>query len=153
MRTASVANGGTVLKPILIKRISDPEGKNTMVSSSEVLSILPFDETHIKMVQDSLISAVNEKSGTGKRAKVKHGTVAGKTGTAQVISSKTKSKKEIYKDHAWFTAYYPAEKPEIAITVLIENGGSGGAVAAPLAKDIIDLYFEQKNGVIQNDNV
>ncbi len=153
MMTASVANGGTVLKPILIKRISDLEGKNTMVSSSEVLSILPFDETQIKMVQDSLISAVNEESGTGKRAKVKHGTVAGKTGTAQVISSKTKSKKEIYKDHAWFTAYYPAEKPEIAITVLIENGGSGGAVAAPLAKDIFDLYFKQKNGVMQNDNV
>jgi len=153
MMTAAVANGGNILKPILIKRISDLDGKNTMVSSSEIISILPFDETQIKIIQNSLISAVNEKAGTGKRAKVKHGTVAGKTGTAQVISTKTKSKKDIYKDHAWFTAYYPAENPEIALTVLIENGGSGGSVAAPLAKDIIDLYFEQKNGVIQNDNV
>jgi len=153
MMTAAVANGGSVLKPILIKRIADLGGNNTMVSSSEVMSILPFDETQIKMIHDSLVSAVNEKSGTGKRAKVKHGTVAGKTGTAQVISSKTKSKKNIYKDHAWFTAYYPAENPEIAITVLVENGGSGGGVAAPLAKEIFDLYFELKSGVILNDNV
>ena len=56
-------------------------------------------------------------------------------------------------DHAWFTAYYPAEKPEIALTVLIENGGSGGSVAAPAAKKIIDLYYELSRGVIQNDNV
>ncbi len=153
MMTASVANGGSVLKPILIKRISDLDGKNTMVSSSEVLSILPFDDMQIKMIQESLVSAVNEKSGTGKKAKVKHGTVAGKTGTAQVISTKTKSSKDKHKDHAWFTAYYPAENPEIAITVLVENGGSGGGVAAPLAKEIIDLYFDLKNGVIQNDNV
>ena len=153
MMTAAVANGGSVLKPILIKKITDREGKITMVSSSEVLSTLPFDDSQISMIQDSLISAVNEKSGTGKKAKVKHGIVAGKTGTAQVISSKTKSKKKKYQDHAWFTAYYPAENPEIAITVLIENGGSGGGVAAPVAKEIIDLYFDLKNGVIQNDNV
>ncbi len=153
MMTAAVANGGSVLKPILIKSISDLDGKTTMLSSSEVMSVLPFNEIQIKMIQDSLISAVNEKSGTGKKSKVKHGTVAGKTGTAQVISSKTKSKKEKYKDHAWFTAYYPAENPEIALTILVENGGSGGGVAAPLAKEIFDLYFEIKNGVIQNDNV
>lgn len=153
MMTVAVANGGSILKPILIKKIADLQGNNKMVNKSEVLRILPFDDIQIKMVQDSLVSAVNGKSGTGKRAKVKHGTVAGKTGTAQVVSSKTKSKKIRHKDHAWFTAYYPAENPEIAVTVLIENGGSGGSVAAPLAKEIIDEYYEKKYGVIQDDNV
>ena len=153
MMTAAVANGGSVLKPILIKRITDLEGKNTMVASSEVISSLPFDDEQIGMIRDSLVSAVNDKTGTGYKAKVKHGTVAGKTGTAQVVSSKTKSKKKIHMDHAWFTAYYPAEKPEIALTVLIENGGSGGSVAAPAAKKMIDLYYELSRGVIQNDNV
>jgi len=153
MMTAAVANGGSILKPILIKKITDLQGNNKMVNKSEILRILPFDDIQIKMVQDSLVSAVNGKFGTGKRARVKHGTVAGKTGTAQVISSKTKSKKIIHKDHAWFTAYYPAENPEIAVTVLIENGGGGGSVAAPLAKEIIDEFYRRKYGIIQNDNV
>ena len=153
MMTAAVANGGSILKPILIKKITDLQGNSKMVNKSEILRILPFDDIQIKMVQDSLVSAVNGKSGTGKRARVKHGMVAGKTGTAQVVSSKTKSKKIIHKDHAWFTAYYPAENPEIAVTVLIENGGGGGSVAAPLAKEVIDEFYRRKNSIIQNDNV
>lgn len=153
MMTAAVANGGSVLKPILINKITDIDGKNTMVANSKVLHTLPFDDSQMSMIKDSLITAVNKKTGTGYKAKSKHGLVAGKTGTAQVVSTKVKSNKRIYKDHAWFTAYFPAENPEIALTVLIENGGSGGTVAAPVAKKMIDLYFELSRGVIQNDNV
>ncbi len=71
--------------------------------------------------------------------------IAGKTGTAQVVSLKTKKIKKKYFDHAWFTSYAPSENPEIAITVLVENGGNGGKTAAPLAKKIAEAYIKNKN--------
>jgi len=70
--------------------------------------------------------------------------VAGKTGTAQVVSSSVSINQEDYKDHAWFTSYAPAENPEIAVTVLVEHGGKGGAIAAPIVKRILEAYLKLK---------
>ena len=77
-------------------------------------------------------------------------TVAGKTGTAQVIRlAHFKDIKEEnipyqYRDHAWFTCFAPAEKPEIAVTVLVEHGRHGGSAAAPIAKAVLTTYFAKK---------
>ena len=75
-------------------------------------------------------------------------TVAGKTGTAQVVHRSQvedfKSEKTIpykYRDHAWFTCYAPAEKPQIAVTVLIEHGRHGASAAAPVARKVLMKYF------------
>ena len=50
-----------------------------------------------------------------------------------------------YRDHAWFTSFAPAEKPEIVVTVLVEHGGHGGSAAAPIAKKVLERYFAKKN--------
>ncbi len=62
-------------------------------------------------------------------------TVAGKTGTAQYANNE--------KEHAWFTCYAPADNPQIAVTVLVEGGGEGSSVAAPIALNLINKYFEE----------
>ena len=91
---------------------------------------------------------VNEPRGTGRRARLKNIIVAGKTGTAQVVGMKDSA--EIipedetpysFRDHAWFIAFAPYKKPEVAVSVIIEHGGHGGAVAAPIAGKILKTYF------------
>ena len=73
---------------------------------------------------------------------------AGKTGTAQVRALRRDEDANIrgwhpQRDHAWFAGYAPAHRPEIAIVVLIEHGGSGGKEAAPVAKEIVEGYFRE----------
>ena len=77
-------------------------------------------------------------------------TIAGKTGTAQIITLEKEEKLEKkekmptrFKDHAWFVAVAPAERPLIAVSVIIENGGHGGTAAAPIAKELIESYIKQ----------
>jgi len=95
-----------------------------------------------------MVAAVNDKRGTSGRAKLETITVAGKTGTAQVVRMKkfrSMPEDELprkYRDHALFTCFAPAEKPKIAITVMIEHGGHGGSAAAPIAKKVLDEYFQ-----------
>jgi penicillin-binding protein 2 len=73
--------------------------------------------------------------------------MAGKTGTAQVIAIKqgekydSKKVSEYNRDHAWFIAFAPADKPRIALAVLAENGGHGGSTAAPIARKVLDYYL------------
>jgi penicillin-binding protein 2 len=91
---------------------------------------------------------VHSKRGTAKRIgrKSKY-TIAGKTGTAQVYTVKQDEEynedeiPEHLRDHALFVAFAPLEDPEIAIAVIVENGGHGGSVAAPIAKKIMDRYL------------
>jgi penicillin-binding protein 2 len=148
--TAAVANGGTLYQPQLIDRISDPEG--------EVLkSFAPIKEGNVlgspatlELIREGLTAAVNDKHGTGSEARLDEITVAGKTGTAQVIRLarfKEVDEEKIpyqYRDHAWFTCFAPAEKPEIAVTVLVEHGSHGGSAAAPIAKAMLTTYFGKK---------
>ena len=93
---------------------------------------------------------VNEPHGTGSQARMENITVAGKTGTAQVVAMKKRdeqdgSKDEVpihHRDHAWFVAVAPAEGPKIALAIVIEHGGHGGSAAAHIAKDMIEVYLE-----------
>jgi penicillin-binding protein 2 len=67
--------------------------------------------------------------------------VAGKTGTAQVVSLDLNTGADHHGDHAWFAGYAPAENPTIVVTALVENGGHGGVAAAPLVKQVMESYF------------
>jgi len=91
---------------------------------------------------------VNEKN-VGTAANLKKVTdieFAGKTGTAQVYNLDAgKSDKKILQDHALFISYAPYISPEIVVTVVVEHGGGGSSTAAPIARDIIDFYMNQKN--------
>lgn len=139
MMTAAVANGGALLKPKLVHKIAFSDGK-TELFSAEVVDRLPFNDEQLKKLQNSLVGAVNERYGTGLLARVGKKMVAGKTGTSQVVSRELRTDNPIHEDHAWFTSYYPAKSPEIAVTVLVEHGGKGGQVAAPIAKKVIQEY-------------
>jgi penicillin-binding protein 2 len=83
--------------------------------------------------------------GTAKQAQSDIVSIAGKTGTAQVVAlkdddDKTEVRKK-HRDHAWFVAFAPVEKPKIAVAVIVEHMGHGGSAAAPLAKTLIEAYM------------
>lgn len=149
--TSSIANGGAILKPVLIKKIVTDGGTVLDEFTPEIINMLPFSQEHLKIIQESMVEAVNSRRGTGRAAIIKDHKVAGKTGTAQVVGKNTKTDKYKHEDHAWFTSYYPAEEPEISVTVLVEHGGKGGSVAAPMAKAVIEQYIksEQKGTEFQ----
>ena len=90
---------------------------------------------------------VQGKRGTARSVAIEGLTIAGKTGTAQVVRlAQYRGLKEEdipykYRDHAWFTCYAPAEDPEIAVTVLVEHGLHGGSGAGPIARAVLNQYF------------
>lgn len=150
LMTSALANGGTLYKPGLIESIKDPDGKVVEQFEPHVIERFVGQGRNMKLVREGLIEAVNGKRGTGKPAKLKNITVAGKTGTAQVVKLKQyqhlKEKDIPYKfrDHAWFTCFAPAENPEIAITVLVEHGLHGSSGAAPVARAVLEAYFKDR---------
>ena len=145
---AATANGGILYQPQYIERIVKADGTATKQFEPIVDGRVDGDPKYFKLIQDGLIGVVNEKHGTAGQAKLDGITVAGKTGTAQVIHlrklpSDTEGEMPYkYRDHAWFVCYAPAEAPEIAVAVLVEHGGHGGSAAAPIAKKVLMRYFE-----------
>jgi penicillin-binding protein 2 len=105
-------------------------------------------EKTLQIIQQALLGAVNDPRGTGWACVLNQAKAAGKTGTAQVIKMAEDFKKGDMermplklRDHAWFVAYAPFEDPIIAVVVLVEHGGYGGAAAAPIAKKVIEKYL------------
>ena len=146
--TAAVANGGILLKPHLIKRIEEVDGRLQKIIDPEILGRVNARPENLEFIRDALRDVVNGKSGTGRAARMDDIVVSGKTGTAQVVhlrvTEDTANEDEIpyqFRDHAWFVAFAPYEKPEIAVAVLVEHGGHGGSAAAPLAKKLMQAYF------------
>jgi len=153
MMTSAVANGGTLLKPAIVKEIISYSGERKFKHTPIVSGKIPVEQEMLELIKDALVGVVNDPGGTGRGARIKDMTVAGKTGTAQVVSLDSQSDQKKHKDHAWFTSYAPAEDPEIAVTVLIEHGGKGGAVAAPIARKILEVYKTLKEEREADDNV
>lgn len=135
--TAAIANGGRVLAPTIRKGGGREPAK--------VVGEGPGGAESREFVKKALRDVVNARGGTGILARSPRVSVSGKTGTAQVVSMKVESKLKRFQDHAWFTSYAPSDSPEISVTVLVENGGQGGSVAAPKARKIIETYFRLKN--------
>ena len=145
---ATVGNGGRLLKPQVVLRIEKADG--TLVSGFEVQERenLKLDKRVLDIVKSALSGVVNEERGTGRSARIQGLEVGGKTGTAQVITlEKFKGVKDIedipykYRDHAWFIALAPVDKPRIAVAVLAEHAGHGGSQSAPIAKQVIEAFF------------
>jgi penicillin-binding protein 2 len=141
---SAIANNGHFYLPRLLKKTRNRETGEVKVFSSERGKQITFDPKVLSEVRSALIGVVNEKGGTAHRAATPLATVAGKTGTAQVIAQKVAGRKLTGKqrDHAWFVAYAPAEKPKIAVAVIVEHGGHGGTTAAPIAKKVIEEYLK-----------
>ncbi len=138
-----VFNGGKVYQPQIVKWIGNENGRKYQ-SEPVLLGELKVKKSNLELVKSGLIAVVNEAGGTASIARIKDVTVAGKTGTAQVVGKETVSAGEssdIYKDHAWFVGIAPAENPKIAVAALIEHGEHGASTAAPLVRDLIKQYL------------
>jgi penicillin-binding protein 2 len=137
-----IANGSFVPRPRLVLSINE----GTEITPTPVVKRKEFHlaPRTVAFIKDALSGVVNEPRGTGSKARMEGLTVAGKTGTAQVVSAKAatavKSADEL-DDHAWFVAFAPAEDPKIVVSVLIEHGGHGGSAAAPIAKKVIEAFY------------
>ncbi|MEQ1719058.1 MAG: penicillin-binding protein 2 [Hyphomicrobium sp.] len=136
---ARVATGRAV-EPTLIRYSNNPAPGN--------FSELGLEEAKLAAVRRGLAAVVNEEAGTGKNAFLGEGRplVAGKTGTSQVHSASADTAQEDLawgeRDHALFVAYVPADAPRYAVSAVVEHGGGGGAVAAPLVRDVIEAVLE-----------
>ncbi|MGV6826468.1 MAG: penicillin-binding protein 2 [bacterium] len=144
--TAVIANGGTYHSPRLVRTIHDSDNNTWQVNPvSEPLP--PIDEHNLETIRQAMTDVTEGERGTAKRIRNEHYRIAGKTGTAQVFTVKQDeeyNEEEVAKkmrDHALFVAYAPIENPQIAIAVIVENGGHGGSTAAPIAKAVMDAYL------------
>ena len=145
--TAVLANDGIGYRPHLVKLTPSATNQDTDHPVSPIDINLQIKPEHLALVKRAMI-AVTLPGGTAAYAGSGAAySFAGKTGTAQVIGIKQGEKyvekdvHERHRDHAWFIAFAPAEKPRIALAVLAENAGHGGAIAAPIARKVIDYYL------------
>ena len=144
--TASLANNGVVHQPHLVKEILDFGARKITHINPNPERQIPFKADNFEYVKRAM-EKVLKPGGTAHR--IGGGlayTMGGKTGTAQVVQIKQGGRynaaalREQHRDHAWFISFAPLEKPEIAIAVILENGG-WGAYAAPLAREMTDFYM------------
>ncbi|MBR9974669.1 MAG: penicillin-binding protein 2 [Bacteroidetes bacterium] len=128
--TAALANGGTYYRPHAVREVKDrATGEKRPVGNRP--ERLPLSPSVISVIQRGMYRVVNG-SGTGYAARVGGTRVAGKTGTAENPPNP---------DHAWFVGYAPFEDPRIVVSVIVENGGFGGTIAAPIAGAMIRRYL------------
>ncbi len=125
----ALANDGLWLQPHFLEGIIDEE--KIAVRDYENRQ-LPISQETVRILQKALDRTVNEQWGTGAGARVQGVKVCGKTGSAENHMGET--------THAWFAGYAEWEEPEIAFVVFVENGGHGGAVAAPIASKLVEFY-------------
>lgn len=142
----AIANGGLWVRPTILRRIVTPDGREVLSERDlpRATRLLPLPVEFFDIIRNGLVQAVNGK-GTARRARSRMFTVAGKTGTSQVVGRKFARNAEGELDesllpHSLFVGYAPAEDPYITVMVLVEHGESGGRVAAPIAKKILEYY-------------
>lgn len=132
MITAAIANGGTLMKPYLIDHVENAGG-------DVIKKFMPQSYGNLMTAEESagltefMRSVVTD--GTGSALRTDAYTVAGKTGSAEFETGK--------ETHAWFVGFAPAEHPRVVVSVIVEEGGSGGQAAAPIARALFDLYFSR----------
>jgi penicillin-binding protein 2 len=154
MLYASIATDGKMMKPRLLRQITNSIGEVVETGPNEVFhQSAKISAQNFKLMRRYLQSVVMSNDGTGRNASLKNHTVAGKTGSAQVVSLKKNQNNQaddtsmLWKEHAIFTAFSPTENAEIAIAIVSENDsvGGGGAQAAPIAKQILEAYWQKKS--------
>jgi penicillin-binding protein 2 len=139
--TAAVANGGTVYRPQLVKRLVSAQGVVLREFPPLRIHQANISPESLKLVRRGLAGVVNEPGGTGGACRLPGIIAAGKTGTAQVVALGKKAFAGSSRDHAWFVAFASLESPEIAVAVLVEHGGHGGEAAAPIARKLFAAYY------------
>lgn len=142
---AALVNGGKVMRPHLVRRLASPDGQfKDEDFPPEQVGTVDIDPKILRRVADYMVDVVHAEGGTGRRARIPalpDLRIGGKTGTAQVVALEAAGRHDHLNHHAWFSAFAPADDPQIALTVLVENGGGGGSVAAPIARKVLEAFF------------
>jgi penicillin-binding protein 2 len=146
--TATFANGGIYRSPRVVDRVVGNSLDDTLEKIGTIEKSIPLtNQQNWFDIATAMTNVVEDNRGTAKRIKNPDYRIAGKTGTAQVFTVKQDEEYDEEKiskknrDHALFVAYAPIEDPQIAVAVIVENGGHGGSAAAPIAKMIMDAYL------------
>jgi len=144
---AAVANGGKLYRPYVVNKVESVDGSTVREYGPELIRTIELKPDTLKRVRAALADVVSAPGGTGGAARSQVVSIAGKTGTAQVVEMKggyVKTEQLAYfnRDHAWFVSYAPVENPQVAIAVLVEHGGHGGDAAAPMAKKVFEKFIE-----------
>ncbi len=133
---AAVRNGGTLYRPQLVQKIAPPGGAPTFEMTPVVNGQLPVTAAQLDAIREGLRAVTSAPGGTARHRFLNLGLpVAGKTGTAQNSAGQP---------HSWFAGYTEADqpdKPDVAIVVMVENGGEGSEVAAPIFRRLVEIYF------------
>ena len=151
--TASVAlgQGAVSVTPIQMARLTAAVASFGMVPTPRLVGSAPAGQMdrvlreHFKLIRDGMRDAV--VSGTAWRARIPSAPVAGKTGTAQVASANVvaadnEDRPYELRTHAWFVGFAPFDDPQVAVAVVVEHGGAGGAAAAPIGGEILRTFFD-----------
>jgi penicillin-binding protein 2 len=147
---AMLANGGKRIEPRLVQAVRDPLAHVWQPLPGAAPRQLAIDPANLEVVRQGMIDVMRPGGTASAAAAGAPYTIAGKTGTAQVIGIKQGARYDAsrtarqFRDHALFMAFAPAEDPKIALAVLVENGGHGGSTAAPIARAVFDYYLTGK---------
>jgi len=156
--TAAFANKGDRLTPRLVKNMTDAKNNSELTVDAEHHPVSISNKRNWTEVHYAMVNVTEGKRGTAKRIRTPLYRIAGKTGTAQVFSVKQNEEYDEekiakkFRDHALFVAYAPADAPQIAVAVIVENGGHGGSTAAPIARKLMDAYLLPKLGMSLNQS-
>ena len=151
--TSAIGNGGTLYQPQIIRRVETADGVEVKNIEPVVTGSLAIRSQTMDIVKRGLWEVVNTRKGTARGIKLERYPISGKTGTAQLVTSKEPEtggaeNKDVPSDknlpHAWFVAYAPSEAPRIAVAVIVEHGEHGSTAAAPIAKELIKTYLEKQ---------
>ena len=143
---AAIANGGTVWKPWLVRRVVDHYGKALAQYEASLLQHSGINTAHLQLIRNYLRAVVSDPRGTGHRANSAGVEIAGKTGSVQTVSLRRYQQDDEvstkWREHAIFAAFSPQQNADIAIIVVSENDriGGGGTAAAPIAAQIIQAW-------------
>jgi penicillin-binding protein 2 len=145
---SALANGGTLYRPHLVLARETQEGVEQRVVEEFVTGRVEMHPRTLRLVRQAMWGVVNDQ-GTGGRARIPGRDVCGKTGTAQVSRASRdidadEMRKEL-RDHAWFVGFAPRDEPQIAWAVFVQNGGHGGTTAAPIARAVLERFFEKQS--------
>ncbi len=158
----AIGTGGKVYKPFIVKQILSSDNKVVKEFGPTLVRDLgdSSSEMHVSkevfaVVKEGLRAVVNGERGTGRAQKLSYVEMAGKTGTAQVMSfsadkiyDKCDQRPKHQRHHGWFIGYAPADYPEIAFGILAEHACSGAGGAAPVAKAIVQAYYEKYHSAL-----
>ncbi len=147
--TATLSMRGKHMRPLVVREVEDPRSHQRNTLPPTLVSEVPIsDEGNWWRIERAMTQVIHGPNGTARR--ISHGLpykMAGKTGTSQVFTIAQDAEYDAdeltkrLRDHALFIAFAPAKEPKIAVALIVENGGSGGAIASPIAREVIDRYL------------